>query len=515
MRAAIYLRVSTDDQAERYGLAAQQKACAAFADARGWPIVRVYADAGVTGQTDERPQLEQAIRDAKAGFFERLILYDHTRLGRRSAVSAKIRDELDQAGVQIAYVSVGDVEAGSDAGVILDPVLDALSELEIRHIVKRTKAGRRQSAKSGNVLVPCDPYGYRKVKRGDKTTLEIKPDEAAIVRRIFHAYTNGSTISAIVRELGAMGAKKPNGRPFNRNNVRDILQRETYVGRWVYGKTRVVSRGGRRVKVLRTPREHQIIVDVPAIIDEATWEKAQELVRASARERRGNIKYRYLMRGRVFCGECGGKYYCRTQTDRRGNVYHYYHHYTDCRTPASMRADKIDPLVKDWLIELLSDPSFVYDEIEREQAMAEARRAQHAEDIERLTEKLATLDAEEQRVKLAYTRGLFSADDLAEHLDRITQERHTCEAQLADLQREAGPANEQVDDYVRYLESLTMEEVIEEIEDFDLLVSKLGLRLIVHDNGQVEIKADIELDSQESFRDRQFQLTIGRLALAA
>src|SRR5437868_6554189 len=94
--AAIYVRVSTDQQDSAH----QLPDCQRLTTARGWQVVEVYKDDGVSGAAQRRPQLERMLADAHAGRFKTVIIWSLDRLSRRGiAEVAGIVAKLDAAGV--------------------------------------------------------------------------------------------------------------------------------------------------------------------------------------------------------------------------------------------------------------------------------------------------------------------------------------------------------------------------------------------------------------------------------
>ena len=139
--AGIYLRVSTDDQAQQYGLASQEAACLDYAKRNKLKVVATFTDAQ-TGQTDQRPGIQSVLEAGRNGQFEHIVLYDATRLGRNKTVSSKLRDELQEAGVTLHFSTAGAYDPTSESGVILSAVEDAMSQVELMKLVRRMSAGR-------------------------------------------------------------------------------------------------------------------------------------------------------------------------------------------------------------------------------------------------------------------------------------------------------------------------------------------------------------------------------------
>jgi DNA invertase Pin-like site-specific DNA recombinase len=69
-RAAIYARVSTDEQAERdLSIPFQLERCRYHAQGKGWVVVKEYVDAGESARTDKRPKFQEMIAAAKSDKF--------------------------------------------------------------------------------------------------------------------------------------------------------------------------------------------------------------------------------------------------------------------------------------------------------------------------------------------------------------------------------------------------------------------------------------------------------------
>src|ERR1700721_2089100 len=98
-RAAIYLRVSTDEQTTQN----QRRELEAAAEHRGWPVVAVYEDAGISGAKgrDKRPGLDQMLKDATRRKFDVVMAWSADRLGRSLSDLVVGLQELHGAGVDL------------------------------------------------------------------------------------------------------------------------------------------------------------------------------------------------------------------------------------------------------------------------------------------------------------------------------------------------------------------------------------------------------------------------------
>jgi site-specific DNA recombinase len=102
MRAAIYIRVSSEEQVDNWSLGAQLERCCALGDTNGWEVTKAYEDAGFSPKSDQRPALQRLIRDAEAGKFTALIIYEPDCLSRRPGHMALFVERLVATGVKLA-----------------------------------------------------------------------------------------------------------------------------------------------------------------------------------------------------------------------------------------------------------------------------------------------------------------------------------------------------------------------------------------------------------------------------
>jgi DNA invertase Pin-like site-specific DNA recombinase len=153
-RAALYLRVSTDDQTVEN----QRLALEATCDQRGWEIVQVYADNGISGSNgrDERPGLDALLKDAVRGKFEVVLSWAMDRFRRSLLDLLTTLNELDAANVALVLQQQA-IDTTTPAGRMFFHVTGAFAEFERAMIRSRVNAGlaraRARGAKLGRPRV--------------------------------------------------------------------------------------------------------------------------------------------------------------------------------------------------------------------------------------------------------------------------------------------------------------------------------------------------------------------------
>lgn len=329
-RAAIYTRVSTDEQANSgYSLPTQVEACKRYADAHGFEVVGVYQDdiSGVTPIANRpdggRLQALLNLRGADA-----VIVYRTDRLYRDNVEMLITARQWLQAGIELHFCDMGQV---GNTNNLLFAIQSAIGSEERLKIKERLKRGKDGKAKSGRVISHVvTPYGY------DFVEGELIPNQdAATVKTIFAWYTTGDgdggplTLNAICKRLGAMGVKTPGAGVYARKGpdtawnsatLNLILSRTAYKGVWTWGKTRMREDKTRD----HNPDEPIIEVPVPALVSAAVWSAAQERKEYNKKHARRNRQYNYLLAGRVTCGECGRSMHGHGRRRECGTQYRAY-----------------------------------------------------------------------------------------------------------------------------------------------------------------------------------------------
>lgn len=421
-RAATYVRVSTEEQKEDgYGLAAQIYACEQYASGR-FDMLRIYEDA-LTGKTADRPGIQQALADSDS--FENLILLDHTRLGRTVEVSSHLRSEFERAGVVLHYVTGGGAyEPDSEAGILLNSIQDAMSAVDIIRMQSRLRQGRFMAAKSGSVQSgPRTPFGYEKERTPDgKITLTVHQTEAEFVLDVFGKFVyEGMSIGAIGRWLeDERVPRRFVPFPWSRHSVYYMLQNRTYIGDWYYGKTASV-----RGKIVKIPEDEWIRIDVPAIVGQDLFDRAQRKLAANKAKSNNKARHHYLLSGRIRCSECGDNYWGRA-THSKGKIYLYYGHpYNECENRNHIRVDDLDSNIKSVIWEWSYDENSSWDDImdikSATDQIVEDQLDKVRADRAKLADKVAKARAE-------LLDGLFdddshiSADDVRDYIEKLGRE---------------------------------------------------------------------------------------------
>ena len=157
-KAAIYMRVSTDEQVNGYGLDVQRTRCEAMAIVKGWEVAAVYSDEGLSGTLDagRRPGLAALLAAACSGDVQAVIVLSLDRLARKTLLVLDLVGKLDGCGVELVSVKES-LDTSSPSGRFALTMFAAIAQLERDTIVARTRDGRNARGKIDGCLLYTSP----------------------------------------------------------------------------------------------------------------------------------------------------------------------------------------------------------------------------------------------------------------------------------------------------------------------------------------------------------------------
>lgn len=315
LKVAGYIRVSTPGQAkEGESLATQREAIRKFAEEKRWKLTNVYADEGVSGAKNNRPQLIRLLEAASRKEFEFLVIHRLSRFGRNARDLLNNVQVLKDAGVKL--ISLKDqIDYSTPYGQAMLTMLAAIAQLERDIIEEQMKENKLARWRDGRTFIGRPPFGYLWNKEAKK--LEVNEVEAAIYREIVEMYAGLSMgMKAITLKLNERGLNARR-RPFTMTTVSDILKNPAYCGHYVLNRYRY--KDGRRMdgkgkeegsenKAELKPESEHIHFDIPALISKREWDAIQRKTSFNkTKSKRGYGESPYWLRDLLVCGECGGK----------------------------------------------------------------------------------------------------------------------------------------------------------------------------------------------------------------
>lgn len=506
MKAALYVRVSTDAQAERYSLPAQKRLLTDYATQQGWKY-ELYEDAGISGETlAARPAMRRLLEDAKAGRIQVAVSVEMERFSRSESlfdwlvIKQAFREGRVRFGTAAQLFDPADTEDD-----FLTDLFGALAKREKRKIVERTRRGKEEAARRGRYLAPHAPYGYQ---RGPNCTLVVYEPEARIVRWIFAQVSHGWSTRKLVEALRDKQIPSPRGgKLWDRTTVARLLKHPVYRGVSLYHR--------------KQPAGEQIPVPVPRLVSDVVFHHAAQALRKNAVLSPRNEKRRYLLKGLVLCGVCGRtmvgasrgtvkqpKYQCTQRTTAGAPVF--------CKTPC-LDVETLEALVWEQVCAALRHPETILEEDKRYRESHVSDRDEWQMRLAALRTALSQIPTERERVQTLFAEGYATAPEVAAQLSRIERKAERLRGEQATLEGRVSGMSVQEEEAARLarlvrrvahrLTSLSDGERFE-------IIHAVVRRIVVMANGTVDLEMLVKPSSQpKRYREATYSLVLpsGRL----
>jgi len=525
--AAIYARVSSDLQKENKTIASQTAALMAFASSQGYsvPAEWIFEDEGFSGATLVRPGLER-VRDLVAeGQIQAVLVLSPDRLSRKYAYQVLLTEEWLRQGVQTIFIKTPQTQTPEDQ--LLLQFQGMIAEYERAQILERSRRGKRHRAKQGEVSVLSGaPYGYRYMRKTEERAAyyEVIETQAEVVRQVFDLYTVQTlSIGAITRRLNELGVPTRKDQTcWERSTIWAMLRNPAYRGMACFGKTQEAARAHRDNRVARTrghspgrgprplqeaPKDQWIQIPVPALVDESTFELAQQRLQDNKKFSPRRTIEPSILQGLVHCAHCGYALYRTSTRSSARKIYYYrclgsdaWRYQGQARCSARpIRLDLLEETVWIEVARLIEDPALVQAELTRRM---EAARTSHPakQHQDRITRELLLAQRRIERLLTAYQEDLFSLDELRRRMPQLRQRESRLKAELESL-------SSQLADQATYLRlAHTLGEFLErlrtQVQGLDVLGRQRVVRLLVKevvvgDDG-ITIRHSIPHSSQPS-----------------
>lgn len=300
-RVITLYRVSTVGQVDKNDIPMQKQCCREFIDCHSdWELIKEVYEKGVSGfkkSAKERDAIQEIQQYAIEGQFDILLVYMFDRLGRRDDETPFVVEWFVEQGIEVWSVMEGQQRFDNHVDKLLNYIRYWQASGESIKTSLRVKTRLEQLTEKGHYTGGSVPYGYRIEKLGrtnkrnqDVYDLVIDEDAAQIVRLIFYKYVNeGCGAQRISRYLMEMNIRKADGSDFPNTSIISMLKRPIYKG------------------VVKNGNAESAIIPELQIVDEATFERAQELMRARTQRHNEvplNLAGRSLLVGNVYCGHC-------------------------------------------------------------------------------------------------------------------------------------------------------------------------------------------------------------------
>ena len=426
LRAALYLRVSTKDQARRdgsaegYSLPTQRLTGQAKAKELGAVVVEEYIDKDTGTRTDRRPAMQDLLeRVVTAKDLDLVIVFKLDRWARNAREDLANDYLLERAGTEL--ISCSEAIDRSNAGRMMHTVLAAQNEYQSRNSGDEIRRKRLIKIQEGGTPGPA-PLGYKNVGDGGRRWVEVAPDDAALVRWCFEAYATGEwTIKSLLEEATDRGLRSKGGPNTPRKKLSPAALHR--ILRNPYYRGVVTFRG------VEYEGKHQPIADTEL------WQQVQDLLDTNRNGEKQREHHHYL-KGSIFCGHCGARLCVTYSTGRNGTRYPYYfcvgrhQKRTTCmltHRPIALVEEQIEAHYR--LVQLTAKGLDVTAQV-IEEDIAEQQDSVLAE-RQRQQQRLLQLDDERTKLMQAHYAEAVPLDLMKREQERISREIAATESAIA------------------------------------------------------------------------------------
>jgi len=417
MNAALYCRTSSERQRKQETIESQTRLLAEYVEKKDWKISDWYIDDGVTGTSIEaRPEFTRLLEDAKEGLFGVVVVVDIDRLTRSDDIlqRARIDYTLKENGIKVAVTSTGElVDLDNPSHELVHGIKSWVAKEDRKKILERMAEGRKTKSLQGKFMNNRPSFGYRKDNSG---YLVIDESEAKTVREIFSLYTQECvSMNDIALRLDAKGYLRRNGARWTPARISQTIKNTIYKGELFVN---------RQKSGVAVDPSNWIRIEVPPIVDPDTWDAAQARALTNKTFAKRRTKKEYLLRGLLYCGECGAKLTAKTYTYGGRKPYPKYICYKrehkkrtgGCVLP-SLPAKSADAVVWDLVQGLVKDPKVLKRVIG--QSNQKDTRKEIAATIEDLDKRLHKIQMKKNRLVRLYIAEELEDREIELHLSEI------------------------------------------------------------------------------------------------
>jgi len=361
--AAIYTRISSDQEGTGLGVARQEQDCRELAARLGWPVAGVYQDNDVSAFSKRpRPAYQRMLRDLRAGRLDAVLVYHLDRLVRRPIDLEEFNQVLDDAGVSSVQFVSGHSEISTDHGLFVLRSLGNFAALESAAKSRRLKRKYQQMAEMGlpSMGGTNRAFGYL----NDRVTID--EDEAAVIRTLVARFLAGESWRSLTAWLQEQDIRTPTGGQWGSTRVRTMLLSPRLAGL----------------------REHNGVVVGPAVWPGIITVEERDRMLALVAQRKATGRRsprRYLLSGMLRCSKCGGKMFAAARAEGRRYVCRSGPDHGGCGK-SMIQAEPVEQLVTAGVLHRLASPALT-------QAMT--GRARDDQQAERLAREI---DADQEQL---------------------------------------------------------------------------------------------------------------------
>lgn len=465
-KVAIYVRVSTQDQAEEgYSIEEQISKLEKYCDIKDWHVYEIYKDPGFTGSTIDRPGMKKLIRDANYGKFDTVLVYKLDRLSRSQKDTLYLIEDVFIER-KVDFVSLSEnFDTSTAFGKAMIGILSVFAQLEREQITERMQMGKVGRARSGKPMGwTRPPFGYTYAD-GNYIVDDFK---ALIIKKIYKEYLSGTSIT----------------------KLRDKLNEEGHIGKdikWSYRAVRLILDNPVYAGYINFKEELYKGNHKP-IVSKETFDKVQlelDIRQKQAYANNNNprpFQGKYMLSGLARCGYCGAplestlgnirkdgtrlkKYQCMNRTVKLRTT--NYNNNKKC-VSGFYHMNVLEEYVVDEISKLQMNPKTAFER-------KETKNEDHTEIYE---QRIISIDKKINKLSDLYMNDLITLEDMQHKAKSLKDERnilidkiYRSENNLKNIKKE------KAQNYLKNLEKNINEETYENKKKIiNILIEKVDVK---------------------------------------
>jgi site-specific DNA recombinase len=340
LRAAVYVRISRDNEGDELGVDRQRPPCLRLAEARGAEVVRVFCDNDLSAYSGKRrPEYEEMLQWVRDGKLDLLIAWDADRFTRQPREAEDLIDLAQRYGIQLATVT-GDYDLATYSGRMHFRIKGAIARGESEHRAERLRLKHAELRANGAFHGGNRGFGYTHVPHiidgKVRYRVELHDEEAKEIREAVLYLLRGGSLHRVSTDWNTRGIKRPQGSHWDTARLRKLFTTPRIAG-------------------LRQNGNEVVEAQWPAIIPPDTWEQLRAILGPPLKQKGPKEPRTYLLPNILVCGHCAKPmramahagapaYCCRKERGGCGRLHRM--------------AKPIDDFIKDIVLVALSSPEF-------------------------------------------------------------------------------------------------------------------------------------------------------------
>ena len=434
-QVGIWIRVSTEDQVRGESPETHERRARAYAEAKGWNVVKLYRLDAVSGKTvKDQPETKRMLAGIRDGHITGLIFSKLARLARNTIELLEFADIFREYGADL--ISLGEsIDTSTPAGRLFYTMIGAMAQWEREEISARVAASVPIRAKMGKPLGGQSPFGYQWVEQ----KLIPHPDEAPIRKLMYELFKEHKRKKTVARTLNERGYRTRNGSTFSDTTVDRLLRDPTAKGVRLANHTKSLSKNGAWVAKAES---EWIFLEVPAIVSEDLWNECNDFLGAQRQKaKRVTKRVAHLFAGLVYC-KCGTKMYVLTDSSK----------YTCNKCRNKMPINDLEAIFEQELKNFTVSPKELTAHLEKGKASLQAKDSL----VENLLKEQKKISAEIEKLHELYQSGAIDKKGFGTKYHQFAERQAQLDDELPQVEAERD---------VLKISLLSQEEVFSEARD--------------------------------------------------